>query len=79
MLPVIWVTCGVVVVIAAIRAAWEPNHHLFISLLIAFETAVGLLVLTGRRLTQLGYVAAITFHVARFSASAGASTCGRSR
>jgi hypothetical protein len=121
MLPVIWVTCAVVIVTAAIRAGhdrraarvgpwavavlflgagalvnaiflatgedyadfadgayvafvgdtWRdvvvPNRHLFISLLIAFETAIGLLVLAGGKRTQLGYVAAIAFHVALLS------------
>jgi hypothetical protein len=47
---------------------WEslvvPQHHLFISLLVPFETAVGVLVLLGGRATRLAYVAAIGFHVA---------------
>jgi hypothetical protein len=121
MFPVIWVSCAVVIVTAAIRAGrdrraarvgrwavavlfvgagaivnaillatgenyadfssgtyvafvrdtWRdvvvPNHYLFISLLIAFETAVGLLVLAGGMRSRLGLVAAIAFHVALLS------------
>jgi hypothetical protein len=121
MLPVIWVTCAVVIIAAAVRAGrnpraarigrwavallflgagalvnaiflatgddyaefadgaylrfvsdtWRelvvPNHHLFISLLIAFETIVGLLVLAGGRRAELGFEAAIVFHVALLS------------
>jgi len=44
-----------------------PNHHLFISLLIAFETVVGVLMIAGGRRAQLGLVAAIAFHVALLS------------
>jgi hypothetical protein len=44
-----------------------PNHHLFISLLIGFEVAVGLLVLGGGKRTQVGLAAAIAFHVALLS------------
>ena len=121
MLPVIWVSCAVVIVAAAVRArgsrraarigrcavavlflgagalvnaiflatgddyakfadrayirlvgdTWRdfvvPNHHLFISLLIAFETVVGVLMIAGGRRAQLGLVAAIAFHVALLS------------
>jgi hypothetical protein len=120
-LPIIWATCAVVIVTAAIRAGrsrraartgrlavavlflgagalvnatflatgddyadfadgaylafvrdtWRdlvvPSHYLFISLLVAFEAAVGLLVLAGGKRTQLGYVAAIAFHVVLLS------------
>lgn len=121
MLPIIWVTCAVVIVRAAVRSrhdrgalrvgrlgvgalymgagaavnaffllrgddyqefadgsyipyvrdTWRslvvPNHELFISLLIAFELAVGVLALLGGKATQLAYVAAIGFHVALLS------------
>lgn len=54
-----------------VRDTWGslvvPNHYVFISLLIVFETAVGLLALAGAGRTQLGYVAAIAFHVALLS------------
>ena len=47
--------------------AWHsivaPNQHIFISLLIAFELAVGLLVLGGGRATRVALVAAIGFHI----------------
>lgn len=50
---------------------WEslvvPNHHVFISLLVLFEAAVGVLAILGGRWTQLAYVAAIAFHVALLS------------
>lgn len=118
MLPIIWVVCGVAVVVAAVRSrtrtaalrlgrramaalylgagagvnalmlgrgddyatfadgsylpfvrdTWRslvaPNHHAFISVLIAFELAVGVLVLLGGTRTQVAYGAAIAFHVA---------------
>lgn len=48
--------------------AWEavvpPNHAVLIGLLILFEAAVGVLILSGGRLTQLGYLGAIAFHSA---------------
>lgn len=51
-----------------VRDTWHsvvvPNVYVFIPLLIAFEAAVGLLVLSGGRGTQLGYAGAIGFHVA---------------
>jgi len=54
-----------------VRDTWRdvvvPHHHLWIALLIAFELAVGALALLGGRRTQLGYVAAIAFHVALLS------------
>ena len=54
--------------IAFVRHTWRslvvPNHHFFISALIAFEAAVGLLALAGGRRTQLALVAAMAFHVA---------------
>ncbi|BFU45601.1 hypothetical protein [Krasilnikovia sp. MM14-A1004] len=45
------------------RAVVAPHQHLFISLLIAFEVGVGVLMLSGDRWTRLGLVAAIGFHV----------------
>jgi hypothetical protein len=57
--------------LAFVRDTWRdvvvPNHHLFISLLIAFEAAVGLLALAGGKRTQFGYIAAIAFHGALLS------------
>ena len=57
--------------IAFVRHTWRtlvvPNHWLFISLLIAFEAAVGLLALRGRRWTQCSLAAAIAFHVGLLS------------
>lgn len=54
-----------------VRDTWRdvvvPHHHLWIALLVAFELAVGALALLGGRRTQLGYVAAIAFHVALLS------------
>jgi hypothetical protein len=54
-----------------VRDTWRdvvvPHHHLWIALLIAFELAVGALALLGGRRTQLGYVAAVAFHVALVS------------
>jgi hypothetical protein len=54
-----------------VRDTWRslvvPNHELFIGLLIAFETAVGVLALAGGKRTQLAYVAALAFHVALLS------------
>jgi hypothetical protein len=121
MLPIVWVTCGVMVVAAAVRSrrsqqavrfgrlalaalfvvagalvnaimlaggedyadfadgaylafvrdTWRdvvvPNHHAWISLLIGFEAAVGLLAVVGGRSAQLALVAAIAFHVALLS------------
>jgi hypothetical protein len=49
------------------RSLVVPNHHAFIWLLIAFETAVGLLALAGGRKAPLGLVAAMAFHVALLS------------
>jgi hypothetical protein len=54
-----------------VRDTWRdlvvPNHHGFITLLTAFELAVGALVLLGGRGTQLAYLAAIGFHVGLLS------------
>ena len=48
--------------------AWEAvvpaNHVLLIGLLVLFEAIVGVLILSGGRRTQLGYVGAIAFHSA---------------
>jgi len=48
--------------------AWEAvvpaNHVVLIGLLVLFEATVGVLILSGRRRTQIGYVAAIAFHCA---------------
>ena len=52
-----WVTTAWRVVVA-------PNQLLFIGLLVAFETVVGVLILSGGRRTQLGLVGAIGFHAA---------------
>jgi len=57
--------------VAFVRHTWRtvvvPNHVLYIGLLIAFEATVGLLVLRRGRSAQVGYVAAIAFHVALLS------------
>ena len=51
-----------------VTAAWHavvaPNQLLFIGWLVVFEAAVGVLILSGSRRTQLGYVGAIGFHLA---------------
>jgi hypothetical protein len=52
-----WVT-------TAWRAVVAPNQPVFIGLLVAFEAAVGVLILLGGRRTQLGYLGAIGFHLA---------------
>jgi len=46
------------------RAVVPPNHVLLIGLLILFEAAVGVLILIGGRMTQLGLACAIAFHLA---------------
>jgi hypothetical protein len=46
------------------RAVVPPNHVLLIGLLILFEAAVGVLILSGGRMTQLGLCCAIAFHLA---------------
>jgi hypothetical protein len=46
------------------RAVVPPNHVLLIGLLILFEAAVGVLILSGGRMTQLGLGCAIAFHLA---------------
>lgn len=57
--------------IAFVRHTWQtlvvPNHDAWISLLIAFELIVGILVLLGGRRTQIAYGAATAFHVALLS------------
>ena len=54
-----------------VRDTWQslvvPDHDIFISVLIAFELAVGVLAVLGGKRTQLAYVAAIAFHVALLS------------
>ncbi len=45
------------------RSVVAPNQDIFIPLLIAFELALGLLMLTGGRRTQLALVGAIGFHI----------------
>lgn len=45
------------------RAVVAPNQYLFIPLLIAFEMAVGVLVLLGGRRTQVALGLAIAFHI----------------
>jgi hypothetical protein len=53
--------------LAFVENTWHsvvaPHQYLFIPVLIAFEVAVGVLVLSGGRRTQLALVAAIGFHV----------------
>jgi hypothetical protein len=48
--------------------AWNvvvvPNHILLIGLLAAFEAVAGVLVISGGRRTQLGYLAVIAFYLA---------------
>jgi uncharacterized membrane protein len=46
------------------RAVVAPNQQLFIGLLALFEATVGVLVLSGGRRTQLGYVGVIAFYLA---------------
>lgn len=46
------------------RAVVAPNQVLWIGLLILFEAAVGVLILSGGRWTRLGLLGAIAFHVA---------------
>jgi hypothetical protein len=57
--------------VAFVKHTWHtlvvPNHEAWISLLIAFELAVGVLAVLGGRRTQLAYVAAIAFHAALLS------------
>lgn len=51
-----------------VRETWTwvvvPHHVIFISVLIVFEAAVGVLVLRGGRSAEVGLLAAIAFHVA---------------
>lgn len=46
------------------RAVVAPNQLLYIGLLIVFEATVGVLVLSGGRKTQIGYVGVIGFYLA---------------
>lgn len=46
------------------RAVVPANHLVLIGLLVLFEAVVGALILSGARRTQVGYVAAIAFHLA---------------
>jgi hypothetical protein len=46
------------------HAVVAPHQVLWIGLLILFEAAVGVLILSGGRRTQLGLLATIAFHVA---------------
>jgi hypothetical protein len=46
------------------RSVVGPNAGLYIGLLIAFETTVGVLAVTGGRRTQVGYAGVIGFYVA---------------
>ena len=54
-----------------VRDTWRslvvPNHYIFISLLVGFEAAVGVLVLSAGKRAQLGLASAIAFHVALLS------------
>ena len=49
-----------------VTGAWEAvvpsNHTALIGLLVLFEAAVGVLILSGGRRTELGYAGAIAFH-----------------
>ncbi len=57
--------------VSFVRHTWRgvvvPHHDIWISLLILFELAVGVLVLLGGRRTQVAYAAAIVFHIALLS------------
>ena len=57
--------------ITFVRDTWSslvvPNHDLFIGALVAFEAAVGVLVVRGGRSTVVALTAAIGFHVALLS------------
>jgi uncharacterized membrane protein len=46
------------------RAVVPPNHVVLIGLLAVFEAAVGALVISGGRRTQVGYAAIIAFYLA---------------
>ena len=46
------------------RAIVAPNQLLFIGLLVVFEATVGVLVISGGRRTQVGYVGVIAFYLA---------------
>jgi hypothetical protein len=46
------------------RAVVPPNQDLLIGLLALFEATVGVLILSGKRRTQLGYAGVIAFYVA---------------
>lgn len=46
------------------RTVVPPNYVVLIGLLAAFEAAVGVLVISGGRRTQVGYAAVITFYLA---------------
>lgn len=57
--------------IAFVRHTWHtlvmPNRYFWISLLIVFELALGIVVLLKGRLTQYAYLSAIGFHLALLS------------
>lgn len=46
------------------RAIVAPNQSLFIGLLVIFEAAAGILILSGGRRTRLGYLGVIGFYLA---------------
>ncbi|MGV1009789.1 MAG: hypothetical protein ACOYBY_14440 [Dermatophilaceae bacterium] len=46
------------------RSVVAPNQALFIGLLVVFEAAMGVLVISGGRRTQVGYVGVIAFYLA---------------
>ena len=54
-----------------VRDTWQslvlPNQGLFITLLILFEAAVGVLILSGGRRTQVGLIALIGFHLGQLA------------
>jgi hypothetical protein len=71
MFPILWSGCWATAAITGLLAVRNrresvvpPNHLLLIGLLVAFEATVGLLVLSGGRRTQVGYVCTIGFHLA---------------
>lgn len=53
--------------ISFVRTTWRdvvvPNHTLFITLLIVFEAAAGVLVLSGGRAAIAGMIAALAMHI----------------
>lgn len=56
---------------AFVRDTWQslvlPNLRFFITLLIVFEAAMGLLILSGARRTQVGLIGLIGFHIGQLA------------